>query len=127
MRKPDKTTYELTPEDVDRFWGNVDRLGEHWWWVGTYMGAYPTLRLDSGEYAGAGKVALQIVGTPLQPGRRVRYFCLQKQCVNPEHLGTYSRSGGPWTASKRHDRWADPEFTDVAEMDNPETGGGETS
>jgi hypothetical protein len=108
MRKPDTTTYALTPGDEERFWSNVDRLGDHWWWVGMYDGRYPKLRLESGEYAAAGTLALQLIGTPLAPGRRVRYLCLQKQCVNPEHLGTYSRKAGPWTSTKHHDRWGRP-------------------
>jgi hypothetical protein len=94
------TTLKLTAADQKRFWGNVDMLADdHWWWVGPTNGVYPAMRGDDGTYIPAARIALQLAGTPLPQGHRVRYLCseLGKQCINPAHLSAYSPRGGPWS------------------------------
>lgn len=90
------TTYKLTPGDTKRFWGNVDLLGEHWWWVGPYNNQYPLLPLEDGTNARPAAIALQLAGRPLPDGYNIRYLCLNGQCINPEHISIYNRRSGPW-------------------------------
>ncbi len=91
--------YPLTPLDQKRFAAAIDRLGDHWWWVGAYNNGYPQLRLADGTIARSAALALQLAGTPVPGGHRVRYLCpaLGTECVNPEHLSTYNTRSGPWT------------------------------
>lgn len=93
--------YNLTPADQKRFWAHVDMLGDHWWWVGPYPIGYPSMPLDSGEDANAARVGLQLVGRPLPPGYNVRYLCMDKQCINPDHNSIYNRRSGPWSYQGR--------------------------
>ena len=90
-------TTTIAPSDQKRFWGNVDMLGNHWWWTGSLAARkYPILLMEDGEYHNAAYVALELSGRTLPEGYRVRYKCLRGLCINPDHLRMYSKSGGPW-------------------------------
>lgn len=70
-----------------RFWRYVQKgeTGECWIWKGT-VSRYGQIRLRNGKTARAHRVAYELFNGPIPEGFTIDHLCMNKLCVNPEHL-----------------------------------------
>lgn len=78
----------ITPRTAERFWAKVEQRGECWIWTGAVVGA------GYGHFAQGGpskmmlahRWAYEAMVAPIPEGLVLDHLCLNKLCVNPEHL-----------------------------------------
>lgn len=82
---------DLTTEDVERFWTNVDRSGECWEWTGERGRSYGRFALNGAQYS-AHRVSWMIE-TGVEPrGEVLDHLCSNPGCVRPAHLEEVSQA-----------------------------------
>jgi hypothetical protein len=71
---------------IDRFWMKVHRVeGQCWEWTGgKYRGGYGSFW--GGDTTYAHRFSYQLLVSPIPEGMLVDHICLNKGCVNPDHL-----------------------------------------
>jgi hypothetical protein len=82
----------ITPDDVKRFWGNVDRRGENecWLWLGfVEPRGYGRMR-HCGRNIQAHQFSYELNVGPVPDGLSLDHVrargCIHRHCVNPGHL-----------------------------------------
>jgi len=72
----------------DRFWSKVDKTETCWLWTGCKNNCgYGQIRVN-GQMHKAHRVSWILSGNTIPEGHIIRHKCLNKNCVNPEHLET---------------------------------------
>lgn len=85
----DRRTLRIPP--TERFWPRVDAHGACWEWMGGQAGGYG--RFNDGERIVSTHIWAwtDLVG-PIPPGMTLDHLCLNRICVNPDHLEVVTRS-----------------------------------
>ena len=75
----------------DRFWEKVDASGDCWEWTAAATGAgYGAIWVD-GRMELAHRKAFELLVGPI-PAETLDHLCLNRLCVNPDHLEPVSRA-----------------------------------
>ena len=88
----------FTLEFIERFWSKVEK-GEGCF-TNRNRGTYGRIRLH-GISLMAHHVVLLLSGIEIQKGFEVKHSCLNRRCINPEHLYQQSRTGRRVPAHRR--------------------------
>lgn len=87
--------YALTPSDIARFWGHVDKSRDCWLWRRSLtVDGYGRFAMFHDGRKGsllAHRVAFALSGRNLTPGMQVDHVCRTRSCVNPDHLREVTR------------------------------------
>jgi len=76
----------------ERFWAQVEKTSEHWWWKGTTdKHVYGYICSGGSAWKGAKykrchRVAWELLIGPIPSGMNVLHSCDTPGCVNPDHL-----------------------------------------
>lgn len=77
---------DLTPQDIDRFWGLINKSEECWTWKGSRNpDGYGRFYLRRRPFL-AHRVMWQLLHGPIAPGLCVCHRCDNPCCARPEHL-----------------------------------------
>jgi hypothetical protein len=75
-------------EMEERFWSKVDKTETCWLWTGSKRkDGYGRFKVN-GQMQLPHRVAWILSGKTIPEGHVIRHKCLNKNCVNPEHLET---------------------------------------
>lgn len=72
-----------------RFWEKVDASGDCWEWQGSMLRGYGRINRPGpagNNHLRAHRVAYELLVGPIPPGLTIDHRCLNKRCVNPDHL-----------------------------------------
>ncbi len=93
--KDDLKGYTLTPSDIARFWGHVDKSGDCWIWrrslTAAGYGQFAMFRDGQKGSLLAHRVVFALSGRRLGRGMQVDHICRTRSCVNPDHLREVTR------------------------------------
>lgn len=82
-------TSEMTQRQIDRFWSRVDRRDNERCWIFEHAAAssngYGRFSLN-GRTVMAHRIAYELVKGPIPPGLFIDHLCMNRPCVNPDHL-----------------------------------------
>lgn len=84
-----KSIPELTPEQEDRFWSNVDVPAQPsccWEWIGerNHKG-YGRVSINASRFV-VHRVAYSLLIEPVPEDMQIDHLCRTRYCVNPDHL-----------------------------------------
>lgn len=76
----------ITQADADRFWSKVERTDSCWLWTASVGGhGYGQIKI-AGRIRTAHRVAYKLAKGAIPDGYLIDHTCMNKRCVNPEHL-----------------------------------------
>ena len=110
MPRPHRPIPELTPEEIARFWRQVDRAGADDCWIyGHRLTPHPLIYYRMFTCRGASyaahRVAYTLVKGPIPDGLEIDHTCDVKACVNPSHLDAVTHRENLVRATERHRTW----------------------
>lgn len=99
---------EGTPEEVDalalRVWAKID-VGDCWLWTaGARVGVYGGIKFKGKMRAAHRMVWCLLVG-PIPDGLELDHLCVQKLCVNPDHIEPVTPAVNVQRAGAHPSRW----------------------
>lgn len=77
-------------DQLDRFWGKVDKTRECWNWTAAKTKGYGVVWWD-GVLQYAHRVSYVLHGGRISEGLEIDHQCRNQACVNPEHLKVVTR------------------------------------
>ena len=72
----------------ERFWGKVDKTDSCWLWTGCKNSGGYGMFSANGHTQVSHRLSWILSGKTIPEGHVIRHKCLNKNCVNPEHLET---------------------------------------
>ncbi|MFG2046124.1 HNH endonuclease signature motif containing protein [Micromonospora sp. NPDC048935] len=85
------TVATVSPRVVQRFWVKVDTSGVCWEWIASVNSdGYGTFNSGAGT-VGAHRFAWQLLVGPVPYQLELDHLCVNRRCVNPDHLEPVSR------------------------------------
>jgi len=90
MRVPAK----YSEADVERFWANVHKTANCWFWIGYRSRSYGAFYVGGERNVGAHIFSWVLHNGAIPEGQQILHRCDIPQCVNPAHLilGTQSEN-----------------------------------
>lgn len=77
---------KYSPEDIARFWMNIDKAGDCWLWMaGKSQSGYGYIHIG-GSTVRVHRMSYEIHGGTIPNGLFVCHLCDVRACVKPEHL-----------------------------------------
>lgn len=86
--------YELTSQDLERFFSKVNKTESCWLWTAAHNGlGYGRIRIGGrkGRLVYAHRLSYEIVNGPIPEGLVIDHLCRTPSCVNPSHLEAVSQ------------------------------------
>lgn len=80
------TTLLLSEKEVMKFWSQVDAQGDCWEWTGALSHGYGRFFCKTLREGRAHRVAWELLVGPIPEGLHIDHLCMNKRCVNPDHL-----------------------------------------
>ena len=81
--------YELTSQDIERFFSKVSKTETCWIWTAAHNGiGYGRIRIGgrSGRLLYAHRLSYELVNGAIPEGLVIDHLCKNPSCVNPSHL-----------------------------------------
>lgn len=76
----------------ERFFAKVDARGVCWQWTGGLVAGYGRFSIAPGDHYAAHRWCWEYLVGPIPDGLTLDHLCLNKGCVNPDHLEPVTRS-----------------------------------
>ena len=74
------------PTELDRYWSYVDKTGSCWNWTGTGNGRGYGFFAVKGRNVQVHRYAYKLARGEIPDGLTIDHLCMNKLCVNPDHL-----------------------------------------
>lgn len=88
-----------------RFWIKVDKTKDCWNWIGSTWGkGYGKYTVNDKSIA-AHRFAYQDIKGDIPKGLQLDHLCMNKLCVNPDHLEPVTNSENQYRAFKKRGAW----------------------
>lgn len=105
MGKSMDTPIQLVGNDSQRFWQKVDKSGDCWVWTSSQWGkGYGKFTVKDVSIA-AHRFAYQDTKGPIPEGMQIDHLCMNKLCVNPDHLEAVTNSENQYRAKEKRGCW----------------------